>query len=203
MTGETAGPTSRSRIPWVLGGLFVAVVVLGVVLWSRFGSDPNLVSSPLIGAPVPDVSLPYLERPGELDLGDLDGEIVVVNFWASWCLPCRSEHAQLVAAAGAYRDAGVRFVGVSYQDGRSDAVGFLDELGRGYDYVVDETSRAAIEFGVFGVPETFFVDRTGTVVGNVRGPVDAGLLFGALDTILAGGDVGSIDSGPVQGTPDQ
>ncbi len=203
MTEEAAGPTGRSRIPWVLGSLFVAVVVLGVVLWSRFGSDPNLVSSPLIGAPVPDVSLPYLEKPGELNLGELDGEIVVVNFWASWCLPCRTEHAQLVAAAEAYRDAGVRFVGISYQDSRSNASGFLDELGRGYDYVVDETTRAAIEFGVFGVPETFFVARDGTVVGNVRGPVDAGLLFGALDTILAGGDVGSVESGPVQGTPDQ
>ncbi len=203
MTGAAAVPRS-SRIPWVLGGLFVAVVVLGVVLWSRFGSDPNLVSSPLIGAPVPAVTLPYLEEPGELALADLDGEIVVVNFWASWCVPCRAEHAQLVAAAEAYRDAGVRFVGVSYQDSRSNATGFLDELGRGYDYVIDERARAAIEFGVFGVPETFFVDRTGTVVGNVRGPVEAGLLFRALDTILAGGEVGSIDGGgPVQGTPDQ
>ncbi len=203
MTEVAAEPVRRSRLPWVLGGLFVAVVVLGVVLWSRFGSDPNLVSSPLIGTAVPDVSLPYLEEPGELGLGDLGGEIVVINFWASWCLPCRAEHAQLVAAAEAYRDAGVRFVGISYQDARPAAIAFLDDLGRGYDYVVDDGARAAIEFGVFGVPETFFVDRDGTVVGNVRGPVDAGLLFGALDTILVGGDVGSIDSGPVQGTPDQ
>ncbi len=197
-----ARPDRRSRLPWVLGAVFVALVVIGVVLWSRFGSDPNLVSSPLVGQPVPAVALPYLEESGELALDELGGEVVVVNFWASWCVPCRAEHGQLVAAAEAYRDAGVRFVGVVYQDSTANAVGFLDELGRGYDYVRDDRSRAAIEFGVFGVPETFFVDQDGTVVGNVRGPVDAGLLFGALDTILAGGEVGSIDGGEVQGTPD-
>ncbi len=186
----------------MLGGLFVAAVVLGVVLWSRFGADPNLVSSPLIGRPVPAVTLPYLEGPGELALADQDGEILVVNFWASWCVPCRSEHAHLVAAAETYRDLGVRFVGVVYQDSPEAAAGFLDELGSGYDHLVDERSRAAIEFGVFGIPETFFVGRDGTVVGNVRGEVDTGLLARALDTILAGGDVGSIESGPVQGTPD-
>ncbi len=103
-----------------------------------------------------------------------------------------------MAAAAAYADAGVEFVGIAYQDRRENSVSFLDELGRGYVYLEDARSRAAIEFGVFGIPETFFVDRDGVVVGNVRGAVDGQLLTTAIDTILLGGEIGSVNQGPVQ-----
>ncbi len=188
----------RSLLPWILAIAFLGMIVLGVALASRFGTDPNLVASPLIGKAAPDVKLPYLEQEGELALADLRGDIVVVNFWASWCLPCRQEHPELVAAAAAYEDAGVRFVGITYQDRRDAAQAFLDDLGRGYTYLDDERSRAAIAFGVFGIPETFFIDRDGVVVGNVRGAVDGALLASALDTILVGGEIGSVDQGPVE-----
>ncbi len=191
---------TRSTVAIGLAAVAVAVVV--AVLATRFGTDPTEVESPLVGTPAPDVALPYLEGDGTLDLAAAEGEILVVNFWASWCIPCRAEHPVLLEAADRWADAGVRVVGIVYQDDVDSATGFLDELGRGYDVVTDPGGRAAISFGVFGIPETFFVDRDGTVVGNIRGPVDSGLLVGALDTILAGGDVGSIDSGEVQGTPD-
>ncbi len=90
-------------------------------------------------------------------------------------MPCRNEHPVLVAANDAYRDAGVTFVGVDFQDQRESAVAFLDELGRGegYRYLTDPGSRAAVEFGVYGVPETFFIDRTGTIVAKITGESDS------------------------------
>ena len=91
----------------------------------------------------------------------------MVNFFASWCVPCRSEHAELARAASNLQDSGVKFIGVVYQDRPDAARQFLSELGTSYDVVTDPGSRAAIDFGMFGVPETFFVDATGSVAGKV------------------------------------
>jgi len=199
-------PSRRRRwsaLRW--GALAVAALAIGIgaVFGARLGTDPTLVDSPLIGQPVPDRQLPFLEGAGSLSLADLRGQIVVVNFWASWCVPCREEHPALVSTARAYRDSGVSFVGVSYQDGRDSAVEFLDELGRGegYRYVIDPGSRLAIDFGVFGVPETYFIDRRGAVVAKITGASDDAVLSGVLDSLLAGRRPESRVVGSVQPTP--
>lgn len=198
----TPTPERRSdRLLWILLGLAVVVIVIGVAIASRFGSDPTLVNSPLIGQPVPDRVLPYLEGEGQVALADLDGEIAVVNFWASWCVGCRQEHAALIAASGAYADQGVRLIGVNYQDETNAAVGFLDDFGRGYETVTDEGSRAAIDFGVFGIPETFFVDRDGVIVAKISGAADPTLLAATIEAMLAGETPDSATTGPVQGRP--
>ncbi len=195
-------PGRRSdRLLWILLTAAVVVIVAGVAIASRFGTDPSLVNSPLIGERVPDRTLPYLEGEGEVALADLGGDIAVVNFWASWCLPCRQEHPALVAAAAAYEDQGVRVLGINYQDDRRAARAFLDELGRGYEILADEGSRTAIDFGVFGIPETFFVDRDGIIVAKISGPTDAQLLASTIEAMLAGETPESRDTGPVQGTP--
>lgn len=186
---EELHDTPATNIRWIKRAaiaVIIAVVLMAAAFGTRFGSDPTLVDSPLIGRPAPDVALPYLESTGELALRDLRGQIAVVNFWASWCVPCREEHDDLVAAAEGYRGADVTFVGIVYQDQPDQAIAFLDELGRGYDNVVDPDSRAAIDFGVFGIPETFFIDRTGTIVAKVTGASDLPLLQTTLDTMLAG-----------------
>jgi cytochrome c biogenesis protein CcmG/thiol:disulfide interchange protein DsbE len=197
--------TRRRRVLAVTAAVVVlATVGIGAVFGSRLGTDAALVDSPLIGRPAPVVTLPYLEREGSLSLAELRGEIVVVNFWASWCVACREEHPALVAVAEQYRDAGVTVVGIDYQDSRSSAVAFLDEMGRGgdnYHYVTDPGSRAALDFGVFGVPETFVIDRAGTVVGKVTGPVTYSLLAGAVDAVLAGKRPQSRTGLPVQPAP--
>jgi cytochrome c biogenesis protein CcmG/thiol:disulfide interchange protein DsbE len=199
-------PARRPRGQWPRRLALAAVgvvVVTGGVLGARFGADPSLVQTPLIGKPAPDASLTTLDGGGKVDLAGLRGQVVVINFWASWCTPCRQEHADLVAAAAAYRSAGVRFVGVVYQDTPQAARAFLDELGRGqgYLYVTDPGSRAAIDFGVFGIPETFLVDRQGTVVAKITGRSNFPLLAEALDQVLAGRTPQSRQTGPVQPAP--
>lgn len=193
----------RSLLPYglvVVVGL--AVITLGVVFSSRFGTDPSLTASPLIGQPAPDLSLPYLETVGDFDFSALDGQVVVVNFWASWCLACRTEHEVLLRSASDYEDLGVSFVGVMVQDQPGNGIDFLDELGRGdpYVYVDDDRSLASLEFGVLGVPETFFLDRDGTIVAKVSGPVDGAILSGTIDAILLGraSELGVVKTGEVE-----
>jgi cytochrome c biogenesis protein CcmG/thiol:disulfide interchange protein DsbE len=133
-------------------------------------------------------------------MSDLQGDIVVVNFWASWCAPCRSEHPALTAAATDYADFGTTFVAVNYQDTPERAERFLDELGRSNAtiYAVDEGSATAFQWGVLGLPETFFVDRTGVVVGKVSGPITYDLLAATIDRILLGETIGDITTGDVE-----
>jgi len=212
MTGETephttvvdnvveASTRQNSLVFWVVVAAAAAVMVVGVVFSQRFGSDPQLVSSPLIGQPVAPIEIPFLEFEGVLDLDDLRGDIVVVNFWASWCFNCRVEHSALVAAAAQYANAGVTFVGVNHQDQPANAIGFLDELGRSPDtlYVEDVGSRMALEFGILGLPETFFIDREGVIVGKVIGPVSGQLIAETIEAIVRGDDIGVVKTGDVE-----
>ncbi len=110
-------------------GIAAGTVVLAVVLAARFGTDPGLVESPLIGQPAPDFDLPTLAGDGTVALTELEGDIVVVNFFASWCLECRREHADLVATADAFSDRGVTFVQIGYQEEPSASLAYLDEAG--------------------------------------------------------------------------
>ncbi len=173
----------------------LALIVLGVVLGSRFGTDPLDVESPLIGQPLPPLILETIS--GEpFAFTDLSGSPTVVNVWASWCLPCRAEHAVLQSGAEAYQ--GVDFVGVVYQDSASRAQSFLDTYGGGYPNVMDPDARAAIDLGVFGVPETFFVDAAGTIVAKVQGPITASILEETLNAVLLGEQPGTRTAGTVQ-----
>ncbi len=192
-----------SLFRWIAVGTVVATVLIGAAFGLRVGKDPTLVNSPLIGRPAPAATLPNLEGGGSLTLAALRGRVVVINFWASWCVPCRAEHRDLVAASAAYQNAGVTFVGVDFQDQRSSAVAFLDELGRGrgYRYVTDPDSGTALDFGVFGVPETYFLDRSGIVVAKITGGSTPSLLARTLEDILIGRTPGSLGGGPVQGAP--
>jgi cytochrome c biogenesis protein CcmG/thiol:disulfide interchange protein DsbE len=186
MSGSNPGHRRRLRTWGVTAGVLVTLALLAVVLASRFGKDPGLIESPLIGESVAVMRLDYLDGTGSVSFDELRGRVVVVNFWASWCTACQTEHHDLIAAQAAYRDQGVQFVGVVYQDEPAAAVDYLDQLGwgPGYLYVLDPGSRAAVEFGVYGVPETFFVDGEGRIVDKITGPATAGALAATLDGIL-------------------
>jgi len=124
-----------------------------------------------------------------------------VNFWESWCVACRAEHDDLMRTARAYEDRDVRFVGIVFQDEPEDSIRFLDELGRGYDNVTDEGSRTAIEFGVFGIPETFFVDAQGLVAAKIAGESNTELLSSTIEAMLRGEVPESRTDGRVQTAP--
>ena len=192
--------SNRGRL-LVISAVSLIALVLAVVFSTRFGADPRLSPSPLIGNPVPDVTLDLVESDDSLRLRDLAGQILVVNFWAPWCVPCRAEHSDLLALADGFEDLGVSVVGAVYQSRQDDVIAFLDELGRGYPVGMDDRSRAAIGFGVRGVPETYFVDRDGTVVAKITGPISLGLATATLDRIILGEPVESARTGEVQTQP--
>jgi cytochrome c biogenesis protein CcmG/thiol:disulfide interchange protein DsbE len=188
------------KMVWVAIAAAIAFMLLAIIFASRFGSDPSISSSPLIGKPAPTAPIALLDGTGEASLNDFPGDIIVVNYWASWCLSCRGEHPALLQAASDYDDKDVTFISINYQDTPDNAVAWLDDLGWSEEtvYVVDEGSTTAFEWGVLGIPETFFVDRDGIVVGKVSGPVSYQLLARTLDQIILGESVGDIKTGDVE-----
>jgi cytochrome c biogenesis protein CcmG, thiol:disulfide interchange protein DsbE len=174
------------HIRWLLVPLLV--VPVGWVLLSGFGRDPREVSSPLIGRDAPSWTLTSLD--GEtLSSDDLAGRPYVVNFWASYCIPaCVDEHPVLADAHQQYGDE-VAIVGVLVNDEAADANGFLARYGdAGYPHLVDPGGRLAIEFGVTGPPETYFVDADGILRDKQFGPLTRALMAERLATILPVGD---------------
>ncbi len=191
---------SRLRL-LVISGVALVAVVLAVVFASRFGADPRLTPSPLIGHTAPDVEVELVQSDSVLALSDLAGDIIVINFWAPWCVPCRAEHADLLTLAAGFESFGVTVLGIVYQSREDDVVSFLDELGRGYPVAMDDRSRAAIGFGVRGVPETYFVGRDQTVLAKITGPISLELAAATLDRIIIGEPVESVNTGTVQQAP--
>ncbi|MGH8952643.1 MAG: TlpA family protein disulfide reductase [Acidimicrobiia bacterium] len=189
---------------WTGLAVVCATVVVAVVLASRFGSDPGLVESPLIGRPAPEFTLTSLDGSAGTSLADLRGEIVVVNFFASWCLECREEHGDLVAASESFADQDVTFLQIAYQEEAVDSLDYLAEAGSSEAtlYLEDPGSRTAIAYGVFGIPETFFIDPEGVVVGKIIGEADALILGATIDSIRRGERPGQQITGDTQQRPD-
>ncbi|WP_159589389.1 DsbE family thiol:disulfide interchange protein [Chelativorans xinjiangense] len=151
--------------------LVVFLALSAVFLAQLFsGRDTSVVPSALIGQPAPQTELPPLEGvdlPG-LSPADFQGNVTLVNVWGSWCLPCRDEHPFLMQLGG---DERIRLVGLNYKDRPENARRFLGELGNPFDAIgVDQSGRAAIEWGVYGVPETFLVGPDGTIRYKHVGP---------------------------------
>jgi cytochrome c biogenesis protein CcmG, thiol:disulfide interchange protein DsbE len=168
--------TSRRLIVALPLVLFAALCALFYV--RLYAGDPSQIPSALIGRPVPDFTLPPLDGlkeadgtpvPGlsSADLGN--GHITIVNVWASWCAPCRLEHPLLLRLSELGR---ARVVGIAYKDEPDNARGFLQELGNPFAAIgMDRAGRAAIDWGVYGVPETFIIGKDGRIAYKHIGPL--------------------------------
>jgi len=177
-TPATSNEAPRSS-RWLMALPLVVFAALAAIFWFRLGSgDPSRIPSALIGRPAPQTPLPPLEGltnngaaiPG-LDPATFKGKVSVVNVWASWCVPCHDE-APLLTELG--RDKRLQIVGINYKDAADNARRFLGRYGNPFGIVgVDVNGRASIEWGVYGVPETFIVGREGTIVYKLVGPVTA------------------------------
>ena len=181
----------RARVLYLLPLLVFAALAL-LFLVRLHSGDPSRVPSALIGRPVPTFALeplPGLVAAGQpvpgLSDADLKGRVTVVNVWASWCVPCRQEHPALVDLA---KDASVRVVGINYKDNPENARRFLGSLGNPFVAVgVDPNGRAAIDWGVYGVPETFVVGPDGAIRHKHIGPLLPAHMPAFMDKVQAAG----------------
>lgn len=160
------GKSLRFLLPLAL---FVALAAL---LFYGLGTDPRRVPSPLVGKPAPQFSLPALNESGRtVSDADFRGRISLVNVWASWCVSCRAEHAELMKIAREEND--IQIVGLNWKDAAPDATRMLRQFGNPYlASAFDADGRVGIDWGVYGAPETFVVDPKGIVRYKQIGPID-------------------------------
>jgi cytochrome c biogenesis protein CcmG/thiol:disulfide interchange protein DsbE len=166
----------------LIGGLALTVPLL-LLFGVSFGKNPYRIDSPLVGRLAPPFELSPVNGGASISVASLHGKPVVLNFWATWCEPCQREHAMLQQASRVLGDR-VRFIGVVYDDEASRINEFLAQHGSGYPALVDRGGKAAIAYGVSGVPETFFIDTRGQIVSKFEGPLDPETLMARLGPIL-------------------
>lgn len=188
-----------------IGAPFIALLAFGMT------RDPRNIPSPMPGKDAPlwthEVFAPGNDPAQQLSVGDtvrladLKGRIVVMNFWASWCLACREEHAELSAASTQLAERGVKVYGFLYNDSPENGVRWINDMGgQAYPSLTDPNARTAIEYGLYGVPETFLVDQLTKVAYKFTGPVTEKALVAKVDSVLKAGGL-SADSAAKQSVP--
>jgi DsbE subfamily thiol:disulfide oxidoreductase len=187
---------NRPRFKGTRGGALIAcaaaVVAIGLwlLVWNEGSGDPSVhrttVGMPArVDRPAPDFTRQLLSDHGSFRMGSHPGVVTVVNFWASWCTPCRSETPELDDLWKSYRGQGVRFVGVDYQDHRDAAVKFVRSLHLMYPIVSDSDGKVGDAFGIVGLPTTFIVDPGGRIRYVISGQLHVPSFTSALGSLLA------------------
>ena len=171
---------------WLPLAVFAALaVLLAAGVWMSRKPDRDALPSPLIGKPAPAFALPVLHEPARtVRLQDLRGQPFLLNVWGSWCVECRVAHPVLTRFAETRR---VRVVGYNWKDEPADALRWLAQFGNPYWVVLsDVEGRAAIDWGIYGAPETFLVDADGIIRWKHVGPLDDGVIADELEPLLRG-----------------
>ena len=185
--GQLTSPRVSQRRWWTHSYAVLAVVMVSIAALLGFGlgRDPRAIDSPLLHRQAPDFNLKTLtgERIG---LSDLRGHPIVLNFWASWCVACRVEHPALTAAWQRWGNQGVVFLGIVYQDSPAAAREFVQGLGGAWPSLIDPGGRVALDYGVSGVPETFFIAPDGSIVFKRTGGSTFVLLEHWINRMLSG-----------------
>lgn len=177
--------------------MLVAIPLLMLFVFGLRRGDPRLIPSPLVGLEAPDFTLPVLDVTGatgaadagtgdSVRLSELRGNVVVLNFFASWCVPCRLEHRALERTYRRYRDRGVEFLGVVYNDTAPAVREYVRQMGgQSWPALMDPGQRVSIDYGLVGVPETFFIAADGTVRRKVFSAVNDEILVTEIEKLLA------------------
>lgn len=171
------------RLSWFLIPLLVFAVLV-FFLARGLTKDPSYVPSPLVGKPAPTFNLPQLHD-AKLSFApeDLQGRVWLLNVWASWCVSCREEHPVLVNFARTHGD--VPLIGLDYKDQRNDAIAWLKQHGNPYVLsVFDADGRVGIDYGVYGVPETYVIDQAGVIRYKHVGPLTPDVVKNVIDPLL-------------------
>jgi cytochrome c biogenesis protein CcmG/thiol:disulfide interchange protein DsbE len=161
-----------NRTVLIVGAAITLALV--AILFVGLGKDPAEIKSPLIGKLAPAFALKAVGTGQTIDIAALRGKPVVLNFWATWCVPCYQEHPVLVENAQMIPN--VQFIGVVFNDTEDKINAFLRERGSAYPTLLDEQGKTAIEYGVGGVPETYFLNRQGVIVAKFTGPMTTEIL---------------------------
>jgi thiol-disulfide isomerase/thioredoxin len=161
--------TGRLKLGSQVLAVGLVALLLALLVWKLVHGSGRKAS---VGKPAPNFTLSRIDRPGTLQLASLRGKVVVLNFWASWCYPCKQEAPTLAAAAKRYAGR-VVVLGVDVNDFTGDARKFAHRYGLDYPIVHDNHNVTSPTYGLTGLPETFFIDRTGKVVVHVAGQVNA------------------------------
>ena len=166
-------------------GIVIAIGALVVVLVLAFRRDPHDIRTGTVGKPAAAFTVQKLDGSGPLALDETRGKVTVVNFFASWCIPCKEENPALVRAYERYRASDVVFLGVLYQDSRDSGLRYVRDNGVTWPTGSDDDGRVAFAYGVFGIPETYFIGADGVIAGRHIGPIDETTLVNAIDTLRA------------------
>ncbi|MBI2211515.1 MAG: TlpA family protein disulfide reductase [Deltaproteobacteria bacterium] len=177
---------SRSAAPWrrLVITLAVLLPLIGILAYG-FMRDPRYINSPLIGQQAAPFTVTLFDGK-KLSLDDLRGKAVFLNFWASWCPPCRAEARDLEAAWQRVKNSDVVFLGVDIQDTEEDARAYLREFDVTYPNGRDLTGKVAVDYGVWGIPETFFIDPQGRITYKHVGSLGTPLITAKLEEARAG-----------------
>ncbi len=172
------------RHPLLRWAIPLAALPVLLLLGYGFRTDPREIPSPLIGKPAAPFTLATFDG-GQVSLEALRGRVVVVNFWASWCYPaCYEEAPALERAWDTYKDRGVMMIGINIQDKEEPAKKFLTQFGHTFPNAPDPAGRVSVDYGVYGVPETFFIDRAGRVRWKHVGAVTDQIFKERVETLL-------------------
>ena len=152
--------------------VLVVAGVAGLIGLLAYGVASESPDTDVEGERAPEISLPPLEGGEEKSLADFRGQVVVLNYWASWCDPCREESPLLERWHQRIKNRGATVLGIDVLDVTSDALDFIDEFGLTYPQLRDKDGSTQDDFGVIAYPETFVIDREGRIVASRRGPVD-------------------------------
>ena len=168
---------------WLRVAIVILVGALVLVLVLAFQRDPHDLRTGTVGKPAAAFTLQKLDGSGALTMTPGDGKVVVLNFWASWCIPCKQENPALVKVYERYRVSDVVFIGILYQDNVDSGLAYLKENGVTWPTVNDDQGRVAFSYGVFGIPETYFIGRDGIIAGRHIGPIDETTLINGIEAM--------------------